>query len=160
MQRISLDRLAILFASSPALVEANVKLGLKKGAVKVRDDATKKFGHYQPQVGSFEAWAVLATSTVQAKLRAGSAGDDPLIGHYTGKAQNSVWSTPLHNTIEYEVSGLMAQVGTQDPVGLWQEYGTSRGIPPRPFLRPALWENTDYIKSEIGAAMAEVFRAL
>ena len=39
-------------------------------AVKVRDDATKKFGHYQPAVGDLPAWAPLKPATVKAKLTA------------------------------------------------------------------------------------------
>jgi len=157
VKRVTPTELMAIFARAPAKIEAAAKVGLTKGAVKVRDDAVKKFGEYQPAVGPYNAWELLAIQTVNRKMDYGGAsGPDPLIGHYEkGMDRNSVWPAHLRNTIEWEISGLHAQVGTQDPIGLWQEFGTSRGVPPRPFLRPALWENMDYVNREIKVSIAE-----
>lgn len=49
----------------------------------------------------------------------------------TGELQTSVFS-------EVDEESMSAFVGTNEPHGIYQELGTSRGIAPRPWLRPAL----------------------
>lgn len=129
----------------PAMQEA-IQKELKDTAIRVRDRAVEQFGQYQPEIGPFNAWDQLAASTVAEKAKAGSEGDDPLIGHYVG-SKGSVWPTALRNSITYKVHVNWAEVGTNDPLGPYQEYGTSRGIPPRPFLGPAAFEEgPDFMK--------------
>lgn len=161
MRRVTPAQMAAIFAIAPARIEAAAKTVLTKGAVKVRDEAVKKFGTYQPAVGPYEAWQLLTIATVNRKMDYGGAeGPDPLIGHYGSDERNSIWPAHLRNTIEWKVDGLTAQVGTNDPIGPWQEFGTSRGIPPRPFLRPALWENQSFIRSEMRVGIAEAMFTL
>lgn len=139
-------------------------------AIKVRDDATKKFGSYQPGVGEYNAWSELKESTIKAKEKYGGS-EDPLIGHYSGK-HKSVWPAPLRTTIETHVKGStttnwVATVGTRDPLGKYHEYGVSGAgknhdvnIPPRPFLRPALFENIDYIQNHLAAIVGSVIKKM
>lgn len=156
MKIVDVRQMIEIFATAPIKIEAAAKVALTKSAVRVRDDAVKKFGTYQPHVGPYPAWQMLTIQTVNRKMdHGGAGGPDPLIGHYGPGEGNRVWPAHLRNTIEWEVSGLQAQVGTQDPIGVWQEFGTSRGIPPRPFLRPALWENLDAISADLKLAIAE-----
>ena len=47
---------------------------------------------------------------------------------------------------------LLAEVGTNDPVGLYQELGTAT-IPPRPFMRPAGYEEGKELEKALAAAL-------
>ena len=86
-------------------------------------------------------------SSLQAKVQArldGSPGDSHDVPwRETGALQAS---------IECSVSGLVAVIGTNDPAGLPQEFGTVR-MPPRPFLLPVITDNAELIVSEIGSAL-------
>ena len=58
-----------------------------------------------------------------------------------------------------------AAVGTDDPIGEWQEYGTPEAspgtiIPPRPFLRPALYENQEKILENVAEALQEAMKKI
>jgi len=163
-QQVSFGELIARMMAAPAKVEAAVSLGVKAAAVKVRDDATKKFGTYQSAVGPYPAWENLKPATVASKVAAGGA-EDPLIGHYpngngrtrrlkrtTSTGKKIYWPANLRNTIGIKVEGLNAAVGTDDPLGKFHEYGTAH-IPPRPFLRPALFENQEVVKEAVKAGV-------
>jgi HK97 gp10 family phage protein len=144
----------------PVKTHVAVNVVMSKAAILVRDTATKKFGEYQPAVGEFPAWEPLQPETVERKIEAGSQGDDPLVGHYAkGTKGNAVWSAPLQTTIEMQVGDWVAHVGTKDQLAEYHEYGTEH-IPPRPFLRPALFEKTDEIKTLVNEAVSEALRNL
>lgn len=158
MQKTTFAAMMARMAAIPAEIEASVVPALTKAAVEVHKTAVEKFGHYQPSYGPFEAWAVLAPSTLRQKLKAGSSGDDPLIGHYPGKHKNRVYPTPLRQSISMQVdaASMTAQVGTNDPLGEWHEYGWSEfnvHYPPRPFLRPALYQNETWIRESMKEAI-------
>jgi HK97 gp10 family phage protein len=159
MREISFDMLIEKFLSVPEGVHLATKTALTKSAVEVHKTATKKFGHYQGAIGPYNAWAVLNPEYVQQKLKAGSKGDDPLIGH--SLYSNKVYPTPLRQALTMDVQLTYAKVGTNDPIGEWQEFGTSR-IPTRPFLRPALFQNEAKIKEifseQVALGMHSVFR--
>jgi len=76
-------------------------------------------------------WTPLARRTVMEKRRLGYAGrlspTDPLFR--TGSMRESI--KPI-------ASGLTGLVASKDPVALWQEKGTKRGIPARSFLLSGL----------------------
>jgi phage gpG-like protein len=151
-------------------------LAVKKIAYMVRDDAVKEFGHLQPAVGPFPAWSPLKPETIRQK---GSSGEgDPLIGHYPmdrgrrrrsawRSGKRSIWPAPLRNTIEVEVKGLSALIGSADPLGPIHEFGAvgtgkshSGVIPPRPFLRPALYKNIDKGREILGAAIGTTLKRM
>ncbi len=143
-------------AAMPEKIEAGIGSGLTKCAVEVQKTAVAKFGEYQPAVGPYPEWELLILDTLHKKMDlAGATGPDPLIGHYPPGDGNVVYPVPLRESIAIEVdeSAMVAQVGTNDPVGEWQEFGTTRGIPPRPFLRPALYEKEDFIKKTLAEAI-------
>ena len=158
MAMVTLKELAARLARTPELLDANVTLAVKTSARKVRDTATKKFGHYQPEVGEFPAWKKLKPATIRRKAAAGG-GEDPLIGHYKVKDRNRIWPAPLRTTVELKQDGWTAEVGTADPVGKYHEFGTET-IPPRPFLRPALFEESDGIQKEIAGAVLATVREM
>lgn len=139
----SLNELARELENHSFLFKENMTVAVAQSAVKVQSTAKAKFGTYQPGVGGFPAWAPLAESTIKAKERAGG-GEDPLIGHYLYKTGGRSGGQ-LRNSILVQLGGLEAAVGTNDKVAEYQEFGTSR-IPPRPFLRPALYQEHEFIK--------------
>jgi len=173
MERLSIEALTRKFIELPEIINAEVEIELKKVAMAVRDTATKKFGKYQVAVGDLPAWAALKEQTVRRKMAAGSTGDDPLIGHYqkaheyvSGNnlfmaqgSKNSQWPAHLRNTISIHVENWVAQIGTDDPIGKYHEYGTEH-IPPRPYLRPALYENLKFARTSMDLAMQRAIRRI
>jgi hypothetical protein len=112
-----------------------------------RDEARDRIiGRIRPlqQVGPFNAWAPLQDSTVEQKARYGWGKN--------GNPESMLYATgELADSIGYRVERgrLRVIVGTNDPIGLYQERGTYR-IPPRPFLGPAMIITTTrlYFKME------------
>jgi len=166
MRRITFEKFVEKMIQMPEVVEAALKPALTECAVEVQKTAVKKFGQYQGTSGPFPAWALLTIQTVNRKMDYGGAsGPNPLIGAYGENEKNSVYPVPLRQSIQIHVEGLSAQVGTNDPIGEWQEYGSSEfnvPYPPRPFLRPALYENEEWIKkrmkAEVGLALMAAMR--
>ena len=89
-------------------------------------------------IGTEDAsWPPLAPSTVEEKRRLGYTGrvseTDPLLR--TGSLRASI-------VAQSEAAGLgrgTVLIGSPDPVAAYQEFGTDRGIPPRPFIGAALF---------------------
>lgn len=134
------------------LLKTNAQTAVAVSAVKVQSTAKTKFGTYQPGVGGFPAWAPLAESTIKQKERAGG-GEDPLIGHYVHKTGGRAGGQ-LRGSILVQIGVMEATVGTNDKIGTYQEFGTSR-IPPRPFLRPALYQNQSEIMMAFRKALLD-----
>ena len=98
-----------------------------------------------------EAWVPLAAATVEEKTRLGYVGvvsaTDPLLR--TGQ---------LRASIEVgDVSPTRADVGTDDPVAPYLEFGTSR-IPPRSFIGSALFRRKPEIEAAVGEAAVRLLR--
>lgn len=96
-------------------------------------------------IGTYRyGWPELAASTQADRVRKGYPADEPLLR--TGEMAAS---------IEYkaELSGYGADglVFSGDIVALWQEMGTSRGIPPRSFLFKSMWLATPEMSRIFGA---------
>ena|ERR1700682_3137852 len=73
-------------------------------------------------LGSYHyGWEHLQPSTIAKKM----LGDTPLFE--TGE---------LRDSIQWTSSGNEGEVGSNLDRALWMEFGTSRGIPPRPFILP------------------------
>lgn len=153
--QVTFSQLVAKMTAMPGKLELAAGTALKKAAVEVHKTAVAKFGEYQPAVGPYPAWELLTVGTLHQKMDLAGGGSDPLIGHYPKGEENSLYPVPLRQslTIEVDEHAMVAYVGTNDPVAKWQEFGTSRGIPPRPFLRPALYENEDYIKRVLSEAV-------
>lgn len=118
-------------AAAGAAIE---KVILKKAAEIIQKDAKARIGTYQDGMGPFPAWANLAESTVDDRIRKGFAPEDPLLR--TGEMRNSIGVL---------IAGNEAIIGTPDAVALHHEMGTSR-MPPRPFLGPAAMHSKEAVE--------------
>lgn len=121
------------FATLEVAVQRSAERGLDQAAALVEKTAKAEIGHYQPAVGPFEAWPQLADSTL-AHHAAMGVGDTPLL--VTGE---------LYGSIQREIAGNEAVIGTTMEIGAYQEFGTEK-IPPRPFMGPAAYVNREKIE--------------
>jgi phage gpG-like protein len=121
---------------------ASINHGLEKAARKVEKRAKAKIGTYQDgDAAGHPAWAELAESTKADRVRKGYSENDPLLR--SGK---------LRDSISHHTDHLVAVIGSNEDVAVWQELGTNK-IPPRPFLGTALYESIDDIKKIVGGAV-------
>lgn len=126
-----------------AAIEHHAHKGLGKAAKIIERDAKRQIGHYQPEVGPFQDWAPLADSTEAEKARLGYPADAPLLR-----------DGQLRDSIQHEVSGLEAVVGSKSDIAEYQEFGT-RTIPPRPFIGPAAFKNKEAVQKILGASLVQ-----
>jgi hypothetical protein len=99
----------------------------------VEKDAKERIGSYQDAAGPFGAWANLAPSTVDDRLRKGFSPDDPLLR--TGG---------LRGSYGHKTQGGVAVVGSASPIALYMEQGTSN-MPARAVVGPAAYASSDAI---------------
>lgn len=132
------------FATHLLMLQAAVVVELNRGldhvAKAIEDTAKSEIGEYQPAVGPFQDWAPLAESTEAEKARLGYPADAPLLRE-----------GDLRNSIERDVQGLEAVVGSKSDIAVYQEFGTAK-IPPRPVIGPAAFRNGKKIQKILGAA--------
>lgn len=102
----------------------------QKSAELVQRNAKARLGDYQDATGPFNAWAELADSTKEDRVSKGYAENEPLVRE-----------GDLRDSIEVERHHHEAVIGSRSEIAMWQELGTDRGIPPRPFLGPALYDS-------------------
>ena len=104
-----------------------------------------------------EAWPPLADATVEEKERLGYVGQvsetDPLLR--TGSLRASIVTQSQVTTLGRGA----VEIGSNDPVAEWQEFGT-RTIPPRPFIGTALFREGEaaahrVLNHELGALMGK-----
>jgi len=65
----------------------------------------------------------------------------------------------LRDSIATEVTAEEAVVGSNSPVAVYQEHGTS-AVPPRPFLAPAGAAGAETAADQVGRVLAEAVRDL
>jgi hypothetical protein len=88
-----------------------------------------------------EMWPDLAPSTIADKARHGYKTPAPLLRDGT-----------LRDSIEYTTHGNEGAVGSNLEIAVFQELGTSRGLPPRSFLVSSAISSADKIQRMAGAA--------
>ncbi|WP_026975722.1 hypothetical protein [Alicyclobacillus contaminans] len=155
----SFDELIVDVTKASYAIRAELEATLVVAAERVKQTAQSKFGEYQPAIGPYVAWALLNPDYVMRK-----GAEDPLIGRYSN-GSNSMWPTALKDSIETHVDKtiLEAHIGTNSPLGKWHEFGLpgrKTPLPPRPFLRPALHQETDWILSEVEKSIGGVLPRL
>lgn len=124
-------------------IAATTHRALEKAARIVEKDAKGQIGTYQGAVGPFQDWAELAESTKEDRIRRGYTANDPLLRD--GK---------LRDSIQHEVEGHEAVIGSKSDIAAYQEFGTPT-IPPRPFMGPAVFKNKKKIQQILGEALVE-----
>jgi phage gpG-like protein len=123
---------AAKFIAIGVAYEANIHEALEQACVIIEKEAKSYPGSYQP------GWAPLAEATIASK----ATGDSPLLE--TGEMRDS---------IKHTVQGKSGFVGSDDDKAVWQELGTNRGIPPRPFLGLAAETKAEEAVEAIGAEL-------
>ena len=99
----------------------------------VEKDAKERIGSYQDATGPFGAWANLAPSTVDDRIRKGFTPDDPLLR--TGG---------LRASYGHRTDGAVAVVGSPSLIALYMEQGTPK-MPPRAVIGPAAFASSHEI---------------
>jgi hypothetical protein len=133
---ITLAEFAIQLERSIATVRPRLEIGLDKVGMLAESLAAHYPGEYQP------GWAQLADSTIKDKESKGFPVPSPL--KRTGDMAESY---------KKEVDPFLLEmvIGSPELKALWQEMGTSRGIPPRPVCEPALKNSLPYAADVFGS---------
>jgi HK97 gp10 family phage protein len=132
---MDLESFAKVMAQASLDIARSKTTAVEKAAKLIEEAAKSAIGTYR------FGWAKLGPAAVKKH------GDTPLLD--TGKLQASIEST---------IGDGEAWVGTNDPVGKYQEFGTSRGIPPRPFIGGAVVEQEKAIEAELVKIVDGVFK--
>jgi phage gpG-like protein len=121
--------------------------GVHKTATRVVANSKKRLGHYQ------EGWVVLKPETVRRKMtKNASAMRRMMKKHGSVTATGGSADSPLVDdgllrgsiTLKTDRHRLRSEVGSSLIYAATHEYGDeSRGIPERPYLRPALKEEVE-----------------
>lgn len=124
------------FVAIGVAYEANIHVALEQACVVIEDEAKRVIGTYD------YGWPELAGSTQADREKRGFPANEPLLR--TGEMRDS---------IEHNVAGKSGFVGSNADIAVYQELGTSRGIPPRSFLAGAAIhkgkEAADAVASEL-----------
>jgi HK97 gp10 family phage protein len=116
-------------------------MALEKAAQVIEKRAKEKVGEYQSQIGQFVAWAELADSTKDDRLRLGYSENDP-----------GLRSGAMRDSVEHHVEGGEANIGSNDDHLVYFELGTSKQ-PPRSVLGGAAAEKSNEVAEIIGEAV-------
>lgn len=133
--------LAQELALRPAEIAVQLHRGLEAAAQRIENTAKGEFGTYQEAAGPFPGWPELADATKDDRVRKGYSENEPLLR-----------SGELRDSIERQVEGLEAVIGSKDDRMAFHEFGTSR-MPARPVLGPAAFHNKDVLQKLVGAAV-------
>lgn len=133
--------MVLKLAAAEVAIHTNARAALERVAVKVEETAKSEFGAYQPAVDQFPAWAELAESTKEERVRLGYTENDPLLR-----------SGETRDGIGHRVEELEAEIGSDSDILVYHEFGTAN-MPPRPVLGPALARNEEAIVNELGGAV-------
>ena len=125
----------------PSLKEA-VHTGVKDGADLIKEEAKAELGRYQDAAGSFPAWAELADSTKEDRLRQGYPENEP--GLRSGGMRDSYESrvSPIGLRVD-------ASIGSDDIKAVAFEEGRDNQSA-RPVLSGAAFRNEEKVARGIG----------
>jgi phage gpG-like protein len=165
----SLNVLISKLSKAEFQLKENLVKAVAHSTAKVQATAKSKFGHYQPAVGGFPAWKLLTLQTILEKINRGMNDANPLIGAY-GKhvfqhanlaTSRTAYPVALRDSILVKNFGLVGVVGTNNPLARHHEFGAPRAnIPPRPFIRPALFQEQGFIQTEFRKAILKTLKEM
>lgn len=136
---MKLMELAATLAAVPLALELHTHEALEKACVMFEESAKGAIGTYE------FGWTQLKASTQRQRVSLGFSANEPLLR-----------SGELQRSIEHQIHGHDGYVGTNDPIAIYQECGTSR-IPPRPFMGGALAHNEHKLEDLWGVVVAASF---
>jgi hypothetical protein len=125
---------AALFTEMGVRYQAGIHDALDTACRVIETEAKRVIGTYD------YGWTPLQPETIERK----ATGDSPLLE--TGEMRDS---------IEHTVEGKSGHVGSDNDKAVWQELGTSRGIPPRSFLAGAAMHKGHEAARAIGYTLFE-----
>jgi hypothetical protein len=123
---------AAKFVAIGIAYEKGVHDALEKACVIIETEAKSYPGEYQT------GWAPLAESTIARK----ATGDSPLRE-----------TSEMAESYEHTVQGKSGFVGSDNDKAVWQELGTSRGIPPRSVLGLAAQQKGEEAAHAVGSEL-------
>jgi phage gpG-like protein len=139
---MTLGEFEAILSANINTAEPRILIALDKVGELAETLAAAYIGHEQP------SWAPLAASTIADKKKKGYAVPAPLLRE--GDMRDSIHKELL--------PGLNAVVvGSKEKKALWQEMGTSRGIPPRPFLALGMRNAMPYAAELLGKIAVSMF---
>lgn len=135
----SIDAFLAHLATLPRAVREAERHGAEVAGAELEQHAKALLGTYD----AVPPWARLKDATIARKAR----GDTPLLE--TGDLRDSIG----HQADEHGVT-----LGSTSPIAPYQEHGTARGIPPRPFITATLFQRghaaADTIARHVVAVLA------
>lgn len=161
----------------PQSIDTATERGLKEAGNLVVRTAKKKLGKYQQASAGYPSWPKLKPLTVRRKysknadaskrfikkhgswLNNGGNDDAPLVD--TGHLRQAITidTSAIHDGIIYVgvATGEKNEQGSAPgKYAAAHEFGYAKGnIPPRPFLRPAAYENIDNIQEVLKRTISE-----
>ncbi|MBO1361774.1 hypothetical protein J2D73_18490 [Acetobacter sacchari] len=138
MAELSLLGFAAALTEMTLEVDHATHSGLEAAARIVQTEAKAEIGHYQGAIGGLPAWAELADNTKDDRVRHGYTENDP-----------GLRSGAMRDSIETNVSGHEAMIGSDDDHLVYFELGTTKQ-PPRTVLAGALMRKEKEVVHEIG----------
>ena len=120
-------------ATAQHRIEKATHKALEKAARIVEAEAKRELGHYQSAAGPFVAWAELAPSTKDQRVRLGFTENDP-----------GLRSGEMLRSISHVVGDKEAVIGSNDQKMVWFELGTGKQ-PPRSALGGAAFRKEKQI---------------
>jgi len=138
MATMTLGAFAMRLAAGAISLKLHEHEMIEEAAVFLEKEAKAVLGTYD------YGWPQLQPATIARKAN----GNTPLIE--TGTLRDSIEHNSTYDPLE-------AYVGTNDPIGMYQEFGTSRGIPPRSFIEATLTHHGQDVADMISHRIAGVF---
>lgn len=134
-------------------LDAGYAAAMEAGALLVEAEAKSEFGHYQREdMGPLEPWEELKDATKQQHIQAivdGEAAPD------AGENTPLLVKGDLRESIEHESDTREFVVGSESEIMVWQEMGTTRGVPPRPVLATAMYRTAEEVVNLVGQAVED-----
>ena len=140
MHEMSLASFITHVAGYEARLDKTLRAGFRRVGRIVQSEAVREIGSYQGEAAPFAAWAELADSTKDDRVRQGFTENDP--GLRTGDMRDSIQAVS-------DASG--AAIGSDDDKLVYFELGTEKQ-PPRSVLGMAVVHKQDAIERALGGA--------
>lgn len=140
---LDLSKLPDILQQRANTLNSNLEIALKQCGEKIRSDIQNNMAHTERSDKGYHTHN-------QSKLHYPSLpGNPPAVD--TGRLRQSINYEVINNG--GEVYGIVGTTQKEPDYGKWLEYGTTRGLKPRPWLRPAMLENAEFIKKVLGQAI-------